>query len=307
MVADGSNGVFFNLDTLAITYGGGISNTNAFINPVIGYPGWYRVGANIEGRPGGWVASFGIGQNQQYTPSAPFKSFYLCGLQYERGGPTHVTQPLPSLNGAATARSVTQGLLPLIGSTSINLNSVSFDSTAQMVFDGTDDNISLDTSVGNLGTADWTISCWWKSNGTQDDYASIISQGFIYPISAGGWSFKVKNSSGENFLSFSYATAGEAITNLVTSAACNDGNWHNLVAVRSGGTVTLYMDGVSVGSTSPGASYSFGTGATTYVGYTPRDAAYVNGYLNTLTKYSRALAPSEVQTNYTVLRKRFNV
>jgi len=307
MVADGSNGVFFNLDTLAITYGGGISNTNAFITPVIGYPGWYRVGANIEGRPGGWVASFGIGQNQQYTPSAPFKSFYLCGLQYERGGPTHVTQPLPSLNGAATARSVTQGLLPLVGSTSIDLTNVSFDNNAQMIFDGTDDNIALSSTVGNFGTNDWSISCWWKSSGTQDDYASIISQGFIYPISAGGWSFKVKNSSGENFLSFSYGTAGEAITNLVTSAACNDGNWHNLVAVKNVGTVTLYMDGVSVGSSSPGPSLSFGTGATTYLGYTPRDAAYLYGYLNNFTTYNRALSGIEVSQNYNAIKSRFNI
>ena len=81
MIADGSNGVVFNLDTLEITYGNGISNRNAYIRAVPGYPGWYRVAANIEGRAGGWVASIGIGQYAEYTPSAPFKSFYLCGLQ----------------------------------------------------------------------------------------------------------------------------------------------------------------------------------------------------------------------------------
>jgi hypothetical protein len=239
-------------------------------------------------------------------------TWYMYGMYFSRAILKIADVQLEKKSHATTftftnTRSVTQGLLPLVGSTSIDLTNMSFDSSAQMVFDGTNDNITLDASIGNLGTADWSISCWWKSNGTQAAYTSIISQGFIYPISSGGWAFKVKNSSGQNTLSFSYATSGETVTDVVTSAACNDGNWHNLVAVRNGGTVILYMDGVSVGSFTPGASYSFGTGATTYVGYTPRDAAYINGYLNTLTKYNRALAPSEVQTNYTVLRKRFNV
>jgi len=59
MLGDGSNNIQFNLDTRAITYGGGIQNRNAFIRDVPGWPGWIRVGANIEGRTGGWVGCFG--------------------------------------------------------------------------------------------------------------------------------------------------------------------------------------------------------------------------------------------------------
>jgi|LakMenE18May11ns_1017448.scaffolds.fasta_scaffold9897240_2 hypothetical protein len=238
-----------------------------------------------------WYVGYGSPSHTGYR--------YYTNLQMELG-----STPSQFVNGT---RSTTQGLLDVAGTNQIDLTNVSFDVNAQMIFDGTNDNIALSSTVGNFGTNDWSISCWWKSSGTQDDYASIISQGFIYPISAGGWSFKVKNASGENFLSFSYATAGEAITNLVTSAACNDGNWHNLVAVKNVGTVTLYMDGVIVGSSSPGPSLSFGTGATTYLAYTPRDAAYLYGYLNNFATYNRALSGIEVLQNYNATKSRFNL
>jgi len=39
MLGDSSSNIRFNLDTRVITYGGGISNTNAFIRDVPGYPG----------------------------------------------------------------------------------------------------------------------------------------------------------------------------------------------------------------------------------------------------------------------------
>jgi len=83
MLNDGGNMVTFDFTTGAITYGGGIENRNAFMSTVVGFPGWYRVGANIEGRFGGWVGCVGLSTNTSYTPSAPYKSFYITGLQYE--------------------------------------------------------------------------------------------------------------------------------------------------------------------------------------------------------------------------------
>ena len=215
----------------------------------------------------------------------------------------HPTKFSPTLT-----RSTTSSLIDRTRTiTSIDVSNISFNSAGKIVFDGTNDNISLNSSLGNFGTTNWTINCWWKSSGTQSDYTSIIGQGFIYPISTGGWCFKVKNSSGENYLSFSYATGNELITNVVTSVTPNDGSWHNLTATRKDTTITMYMDGVSVGSFSVNAGYSFGTGATTYIGYTPRDNAYLNGNLDVLQVYNRGLTASEVSQNYNSLRKKFGV
>ncbi len=130
MVGDFSKSAIFNLDSGAITVGGGISSANTFYTPVPGYPGWYKVGANIEGRVGGWVASIGLGQAGGYTPSTPFKSFYICGIQYERNIATHCTQFTP----AGNTRSNTQGLLDLTRNKTISLSNTSYDTNAMVYF-----------------------------------------------------------------------------------------------------------------------------------------------------------------------------
>jgi hypothetical protein len=90
LLGDSPNMIFFNLVTNVITYGGGISNRNAFIEPVPQWPGWYRVGANFEGRAGGWVGSVGYSMYQSYAGSGTLKSVYITGLQYE-----YTTTPTP--------------------------------------------------------------------------------------------------------------------------------------------------------------------------------------------------------------------
>jgi hypothetical protein len=172
-------------------------------------------------------------------------------------------------------------------------------------FDGTDDYVQTSSTLGNLGSGDWTFSVWWKANGTQSDYVSLISQGFTGGISSGAWALKVKNSSVQNFISFSYASGFETINDVVTSANANDGNWHNIVVKRSVNTCTLYMDGQSVGTFNVSGGFVFGTGAVTYIGYTPRDSAYIMGNLGIIQKYTRALSDGEIIQNYGVYRNRF--
>jgi hypothetical protein len=146
---------------------------------------------------------------------------------------------------------------------------------------------------------------WWKANGTQSDYVSLISQGFTGGISSGAWALKVKNSSVQNFISFSYASGFETINDVVTSTNANDGNWHNIVVKRSVNTCTLYMDGQSVGTFNVSGGFVFGTGAVTYIGFTPRDSAYILGNLGIIQKYTRALSDGEIIQNYGVYRNRF--
>jgi hypothetical protein len=172
-------------------------------------------------------------------------------------------------------------------------------------FDGTDDYVQTSSTLGNLGSGDWTFSVWWKANGTQSDFTSLISQGFTGGISSGAWALKVKGTSVQNFINFSFATAFETITDVQTSTNANDGNWHNIVVKRSVNTCTLYMDGQSVGTFNVSGGFVFGTGAVTYIGYTPRDSAYILGNLGIIQKYTRALSDGEIIQNYGVYRNRF--
>jgi hypothetical protein len=294
MVADGSNGVIFNLNTLAITYGEGITNRNAFINPVIGYPGWYRVGANIEGRAGGWVASFGIGQYQQYTPSAPFKSFYLCGLQYERGGPTHVTQPLPSLSGAATARSVTQGLLPLVGSTSIDLTNVSFDNNAQMIFDGTNDKINL--GLLNITNTAFTYETIIKTDS--------ITGGYSWILGKAGYNMGLNRY--DNYLKFFLYDSSNNLY-AAEGGTLNTTSYFHVVGVYTGLNLQLYVNGVLINTSGAISTPKNYDGTDTYVGTPNGSSLFYQGQIPVAKVYNRALTATEIQQNYKSYKTRFKL
>jgi len=69
-------------------------------------------------------------------------TFQVAGIQYE--AKTHST---PYVNGT---RSATQGLLPVIGNSTIDLTNMSFDSSAKMTFDGTNDYVSCGTLLLNF-------------------------------------------------------------------------------------------------------------------------------------------------------------
>ena len=290
MVGDFGKSAIFNLDSGAITAGGGISSANTFYAPVPGYPGWYRVGANIEGRVGGWVASIGLGQAGGYTPSTPFKSFYICGIQYERNIATHCTQFTP----AGTTRSSTQGLLDISGGgSSINLASVSFNSNAMMNFDGTDDTVSIPSNSSNNVSGNITMELILRRGAASA--AAVMHKEVQYTlyITAGG-AISYADSSYWSYNGFGYH--GNVTTD----------TYHHLVATKSGSLVTIYLDGNTVISQNFGSAISQ-TNNTLYIGSYNGGSNYFNGYIPVSKVYSKALTANEVLQNYNHYKTRFNI
>lgn len=80
-LVDPNSGANFNLSTKAIN-SEGVVNNNYFIYEVDGYPGWLRLGVNIEGRTGGWVGALGY-KMTSYASTAGAKPCYITGIQYE--------------------------------------------------------------------------------------------------------------------------------------------------------------------------------------------------------------------------------
>jgi len=73
-----------------------------------------------------------------------YDTVYLYKASLTQG--TH-TFPPEQIIPPYTTRSATQGLLPLVGNSSLDLTNMSFDTNAQMTFDGTNDYISLPIKV----------------------------------------------------------------------------------------------------------------------------------------------------------------
>jgi len=158
--------------------------------------------------------------------------------------------------------------------------------------DGVDDYITIPASSEVSSNNDFTISLWFQ---TTDAWAYILDERVPYERGYGltisgdpiGFSFGVQD--------------GIANGNSVfPQIAVNNGKWHNVIAVRKGTTLYLYVDGNLLDSKT-GTLINIGSANTINIGkrYTNTAAeAYYDGIIDDLRIYNRALSDSEIQTLY---------
>ena len=223
----------------------------------------------------------------------------------------HATFPTGPVRYTAGTRSVTQGLLDITGNSTIDLTNVSFDSNAQMTFDGTNDQflINIDSWIRNvtditiegvveipsgvsLAGGPWSILTDHAVNSEKD--------GFWWHMSLGGGYtyFRVEdNVNGEIGITFGNPT---------TFAA---GNTYHIATVVGSAGVAIYNNGVKVESYSP--SFSWANISASQVASLVVGSTFPSYYLNSVTYnvklYNRALTASEIKSNYNAIKGRFNI
>jgi len=122
--------------------------------------------------------------------------------------------------------------------------------TGSLAFDGTGDRlVSPPTYLFDLA-GDFTIECWANFNTLAGTYTGIAS----YADSSGwyGWQL-IKNNSN---IQFQFLSASAGVGTVTSSSTVTTGVWYHIAVVRSGSTITLYIDGTSKGTSTTTASYS---------------------------------------------------
>lgn len=137
-------------------------------------------------------------------------------------------------------------------------------------FNGSTDYLSISNNAAlNLGTVDFTIEMWLypfsvnagNANPVLSQLTSAGNTGWLLGMSSGSlWQFSTGN------------------TVIVRSGNVSLNQWTHLAAVRSSGTTTLYVNGVSVGNTS--TSFNFTDTASLLIGYQSAFNIYFNGYVS---------------------------
>ena len=289
MLGDGGNQVSFNLSTKAITYGGGISNRNAFCVEVSGFPGWLYIGANIEGRLGGWVGCVGINTSSSYTPTIPYKAFYITGLQYEyKVAPTKFT---------VGTRSNTQGLLDLTTNSTIDLTNAGYNTSSEITFNGSSNYITTPTI--NLGNT-FTISAWFNSSGVAGDAVIVgtdangcdnwlgVYNGYLFGL--------ITEIADINNFSFNGTTA------------LSNNQWYHASIAVNVNTVTLYLNGKQDYTTTTAFTIGAWNGTFSIGRRCPSVAQrFFNGKINTVSMYNRVLSAAEIFKNFNSQKSRYSV
>jgi len=223
-----------------------------------------------------------------------YDTVYLYKASLTQGN--HVFPPeqfiLPS-----TTRSSSQGLLPIVGNSTLNLSNVSFDSNAQMTFDGTDDRFN--TGIGNIGN-NVSFAAVINSSGNATTYNMYMGQLLPYMGALTGNRIIFSD-----YINSIQQTINTSVDTIIT------GQNHYVVCTREyDGTNTtnkVYIDGkLSTSGTFSGAPTYYGD--TIHIGDGQTSAWYpFYGKINVVQIYNRTLSVAEVQQNYNKYKSRFNL
>jgi hypothetical protein len=206
-------------------------------------------------------------------------SFELKNPQLE--AKSHVT---PYVSGT---RSSTASLIDLKRTTDINVSNISFDSTGQPTFDGTDDRIDITSNLGTLGAYTFEYVC--NTTITHKMPVSTRTSTAFYKYGAYSWRYTHGGVAAEF-----YHTAGTAT------------GWAHWAVTYNGSTIEVFCNGVSLGTISSTGTADFTGGIK--IGSWASAASYTwNGEIPVMKMYNRALTPQEVKQNYNAYKNRFNI
>jgi hypothetical protein len=261
-----------------------------------GYPVFY-----IYFTDWSWAATLGITSYDwsydKYTftmPNPSGKYVYFSIYHMNAGNPgksysrnhqiefkNHATQ---FVNGT---RSTTQGLLPLISNTSLDLSNVSFNSNAQIIFDGTDDQINIPTNFGTV--SQYTIEYVAYTETTHRMPITSRTTTAFYKYGAYSWRYTHGGVGGEF-----YHTAGVAT------------GWAHWIITYDGSTIEVFQNGNSLGSTPSSGTADFSDGFK--IGHWAAGGSYAwSGPIPIVKIYNTALSTDQVQQNYRQYKSRFNL
>lgn len=230
-----------------------------------------------------WTASVTVNFYSYFFPSGSTDKYAIdiADMQVEvnRGHATPFT---------LTSRSNTAGLIDLKRTTDIDVSNVSFDSTGQPDFDGSNDNINFGNiaSLQNLQLG--AIEIVYHRDASTGTYQMIFSDaGSDLEVTYLG-----------NTLQFYIGNSGISYTHSVT------GKFFHLVGMWGTGYKKLYLNGSLVAS---GTNTGVDTGSRTrYVGGRGTSFPF-NGKIPVTKIYNTVLTIKEVVSNFNAYKNRFNI
>lgn len=168
------------------------------------------------------------------------------------------------------------------GNAQISVAQSKFGGTSGL-FHGTGDYLLAANSADfNFGTGDFTIDFWVRRDGTQGDYACLIAANDVAHMN--GWTLDMNSGANIHKLRWITKGSGTYAVDITASSAVADATWTHVAIVRYGNTVTMYLNGASVGSkdVTGWTINSAGTGLVVARQFTDIAGYYYKGWIDEL-------------------------
>jgi concanavalin A-like lectin/glucanase superfamily protein len=158
-------------------------------------------------------------------------------------------------------------------------------------FDGIDDYVSTLRTI----STDFTLELWINSNaGSPTGAASYEGNGLLWSDVGGDandFTLAILNDG----LSF---FAGDSAMTVTSANAINDGRWHHLVATRAiGGSMEIFVDGVSRG-TVPSGSSPLDANPSIMIGGNVLDGRFFAGLIDEVAYYPTVLSVERIRAHF---------
>ena len=243
--------------------------------------GWYHAWGNLTTQPGTTTMYFYFYMYEYAT----YNTIDIAGVMFTQG--PEILRPRQFIP-FGTTRSVTQGLLDLTGANTLDLTNVSYSSTGEITFDGTDDFIN--SSFTERTVANPTLEAVVYRSTTTGRYESII---------------QINNASDDALYVYPGGTLGfwPCTTSGLSVPA---GRWSYVAASYNGSVMTHCVNGAFQNITT-------GCGDITDFDYirigaiNGSDGERWIGRIAVAKVYNRALTQAELTQNYNHYKTRFNL
>ena len=226
-------------------------------------------------------------------------SWYMYGMYFSRATLRIADVQLEKKSHAtpftfSNVRSNTQGLIDLKGNSTIDLSNVSFDSNAQMTFDGTNDYVEIG---GYFNYSNATLSMWIHPYSISDITIPVSKNTLSSPHLYG----YIQYYSGQ----LRFYAPGNNLT--VNWGSLSTNTWYHIVLTVDGAWHVAYKNGVQISSQA--SSLGLFTGEyNVQLGRYGNGSPYIyNGLINSFQIYNRALTASEVKANFNAVKSRFGI
>lgn len=178
-------------------------------------------------------------------------------------------------------------------------NGVSGKFNSSLNFDGTDDYIQItDTANITHQTGDLSYGTWFKTtNSGGVNGRVLLSKGADHD-----WLYSTAIVNGQIYCKLYVNGDGGDYLQAVSAVSYNDGNWHHVMCVVSGNTISNYIDGKLVATdNTPSGTRDTSSAGSLYIGsfhYNSQMNFFWNGQLDDIRVYNYGLSSNQIKQLY---------
>jgi len=243
-----------------------------------------------------------IGFTVWYNNGVPGTSSYVEVSDVQIELKSHET---PFVNGT---RSDTASLIDLTKTTDIGVSNVSFDSTGQLTFDGSNDQVVVDVDDIVRNTSNITIEGIVNATSISSagPWAVLTDHAAATDKDGFWWHYNIGNAV---YFRVEDATAGEQGTTFSGSVPFVANTYQHVVTVVGDNNVKVYVNGVLSKSYTP--NFKWNRIDSTKTAYLHIGRTYPNYYLScaipVFKMHNRELSVDEIKQNYNAYKNRFDI